>query len=319
VDGGVNWESADNGIGAANVFAVSVAQTPDPQVLYGAYDTGGNLLRHGMWYHTNWGDGFNTIIHPDNADIMFATSQNGGLYKSVDAFSFEETLGSKKTKTEWHTWIDIHPVDHHTIYCSGSQLQRSRDLGKTWETILDIKDIGEHVFNCYRFFLSDAHPGVMYVTVLSNKEVRPEIWRTFNVNVADPEQILWEKMPALPSLGWVSGMVADPNDPKKFYTLFSNRDAKNKLWYWNGSDYVDETRNLGHCLAESMILQRGTSQRMYIGTDYGVFTRSRGETEWTLLTGLPGVDVRSLAINYDARKLIAGTYGRGIWMADLPD
>ncbi|NNE56174.1 MAG: hypothetical protein HKN32_09145, partial [Flavobacteriales bacterium] len=54
-DRGITWQPRDNGIGAANVFGISVAQTTETQVLYGAYDTGGNLLKDGEWYHVTWG------------------------------------------------------------------------------------------------------------------------------------------------------------------------------------------------------------------------------------------------------------------------
>jgi hypothetical protein len=37
------------------------------------------------------------------------------------------------------------------------------------------------------------------------------------------------------------------------------------------------------------------------------------------MAGIPGTFVKSLAINYANRKLIAGTFGRGIWQVDLID
>jgi hypothetical protein len=316
-DAGLTWQARDFGIGAANVFGISVAQTIEPQVLYGAYDTGGNLLKDNKWWHVNWGDGFQTITHPDNSNILFATRQNGGLNKSIDGKTFEEPIGSMQTKTEWHTWIRMHPVDHNMIFCSGSKLIRSRDLGKSWESILDVADLGDHLFNVYRFFLSAEHVGSMYAVVLNSKEVKPEIWRTFNVNEPDPLKIKWEKITDIPVKGWISSIVADPLDPYKCWILFSNRDNTGKLWYFNNNEYIDETRNLSNCHAESMILQKGMSQRIYLGSDYGVFTRAKGETEWTLLKGLPGLGIRSLDINYKSKKIFAGTFGRGIWVADL--
>lgn len=318
-DGGITWQTRDKGIGAANVFGLSVAQTLDPQVAYGAYDTGGNLLKDNKWWHVNWGDGFQTITHPENPNIVFVTRQNGGINKSVDGQTFEESIGTLQTKTEWHTWIRMHPADHNMIFCSGSKLVRSRDLGKSWEPILDVADLGDHLFNVYRFFMSNDHVGVMYTVVLNNKEVKPEIWRTFNVNEPDPSKIKWEKITDIPVKGWISSIEVDPIDPYKCWILFSNRENSGKIWYFNNNEYVDETRNLGNCQAEVMILQKGNSHRLYLGSDYGVFTRSKGETEWTLLTGLPGVSVRGLAINYKAKKIVAGTFGRGVWIADLVD
>jgi len=66
-----------------------------------------------------------------------------------------------------------------------------------------------------------------------------------------------------------------------------------------------------------MITQRGPQQRMYIGTNYGIFTKTKSDAQWTLLSGLPGTYIRALDINYTTNKLIVGTFGRGIWQGDL--
>jgi len=66
-----------------------------------------------------------------------------------------------------------------------------------------------------------------------------------------------------------------------------------------------------------MILQKGTERRLYVGSNYGIFTRRWNESQWTLLTGLPGTQIKSLDINYVANKLVVGTYGRGVWWGDL--
>ncbi|MCB9019664.1 MAG: hypothetical protein H6546_04985 [Chitinophagales bacterium] len=37
------------------------------------------------------------------------------------------------------------------------------------------------------------------------------------------------------------------------------------------------------------------------------------------MTGLPNVMVHELEINYTSMKLVAATYGRGIWQSDLAE
>ena len=56
------------------------------------------------------------------------------------------------------------------------------------------------------------------------------------------------------------------------------------------------------------------------GTDMGVWrSQDEGATWLPYETGLPNVRVMDLEINTMARKLVAGTYGRGAWEIDLPD
>jgi hypothetical protein len=265
-----------------------------------------------------WGDGFQTITHPEKPEVMFATAQNGQMAGSTDGENFDQGK-NPNAKTEWHTWIRMHPKVHSTIYCAGAQLKRSNDLGTKWETILDVKKLDNGLANVYRFFLSDEHPNVMYAYIFDERtRVNPQIWRTKNLLETEASKITWEKV-ADPHEGWIMNIVVDPSSPDKFFLLYNNTDNTHKLWYFDGERYTDESANLGTSKCESMIMQRGYNARLYIGSNYGVFTKTKFEKEWTLLLGLPGTYIPSLDINYATGKLIVGTFGRGIWQADLLD
>ncbi len=317
MDNGNTWTPSDVGIGAANIFGISTSQTVQPQFLYGGYDTGGNLYRDSVWYHVSWGDGFETIIHPNNSDVMFSTMQNGNLQRSINGDSFDTGKNPSGAKSEWHTWIRMHPVNNNLVFCSGARLQRSSDMGDSWQTIFDAPKTSSALYNVYRFFLSEDHPGVMYAYVLDTTRINPQIWRTYNVTAENPEDIKWSKVQDIPVQGWIMSIQVDPSDPNKFYLLYNSGAEKGKFWYFDGTQYVDQTANLNNFICESMVLQKGPEKRLYIGSNAGVFTRRENESQWTLLKGLPGTQIKSLAINYAAQKLVVGTYGRGVWWGDL--
>jgi len=316
-NGGMNFTARDKGIGAANVFGLSVAQNPNPQIAFGAYDTGGNYLKDGKWWHVSWGDGFETITHPENSDVVFTTMQNGTIQRSTNGTDFESNVSPAGARTEWHTWIRMHPVLHNHIYCAGSKLMRSTNLGDQWESIMNVRDLDSTLVNAYRFYLSADHPGVMYVYVLNNTAIRPQIWRTFNITEARASDIRWERVASVPVEGWIMNICVDPDDARKFWLLFNHTEQAGKIWYFDGNQYEDYTSNLGGSKCESMVLQRGSDKRLYVGSHYGVFTRKWGESQWTLLSGLPGTYIKSMDINYPSGKLIVGTYGRGVWSGDL--
>jgi len=57
---------------------------------------------------------------------------------------------------------------------------------------------------------------------------------------------------------------------------------------------------------------------VYVGTDVGVFYRDNTMTDWVpFFNQLPNVIVKEMKINTLINKLFAGTFGRGIWQADL--
>jgi ligand-binding sensor domain-containing protein len=59
---------------------------------------------------------------------------------------------------------------------------------------------------------------------------------------------------------------------------------------------------------------------MYIGTDLGVFYKDSSSNSWESLNGnLPNVVVADIEVNMTQNKLVAATYGRGIWQTNLLD
>jgi hypothetical protein len=316
-DLGLHWQNRDKGIGAANVFGVATSQTHDVHIAYGAYDTGGNMLRHGKWNHVSWGDGFEAIISPSNPEIVFTTMQNGNIQATYNGKSFDQSFRTN-SKTEWHTWIRMHPQDHQTIYCSGASVVRSNNLGKKWEPIFNCKDIDSSLYTAYRFFLSDNHPDVMYIYALDTKtSVNPQIWWTKNLRETDPSKIIWKRVPTIPVEGWIMSISIDPQDPSKFWMLYNRNESNGKIWFYDGISYSDHTRNLGHAKCEIMIMQRNSGSRLYIGSNHGVFTALPTDKNWMKLSGLPGTYIKSFDINYATKQLVVGTFGRGVWRGPL--
>lgn len=316
-DQGLSWAPRDNGIGAANVFGMSVAQQEKDQVVYGGYDTGGNMLKDSLWYHVTWGDGFQTITDHSDPDVMFATKQNGYINRTLDGGNdWDKSVGSSLTKTAWHTWIRMNTAYSNVIYCSGDKLVRSTSQGEEWEVILDSEEAGDDLKDVYRFYLSEVNGDVMYAYCLSKGESRPVLMRTFNLNEANPDRIKWERID-VPVAGWLAGLAIDPDDPEKFWMAYISYRTENKVWRYTGDRWIDIGKELGFAVAEDLIVDPEGGERLYLGTNYGVFTRSKIENEWKLLTGLPGCYVKSLVINRENDMIYAGTYGRGIWKAPL--
>lgn len=316
-DKGITWQARDNGIGAANVFGISVAQIPGDQVVYGGYDTGGNLLKDSLWYHVTWGDGFQTIIDHSDPDVMFATKQNGYINRTMDGGQdWDASVSSSLGKTSWHTWIRMNTEYSNVIYCSGVKLVRSTSQGEEWEVILDVAETTDDLKSTYRFYLSETNPDVMYAYCLSKGEGQPVLMRTFNLNEANPDRIKWERIDT-PVAGWLAGLAIDPDDPEKFWMAYISYRADNKVWRYSGERWIDIGKKLGFAVAEDLIVDPEGGERLYLGTNYGVFTRNKSENEWTIMSGLPGCYVKSLAINRVNGMIYAGTYGRGVWKAQL--
>lgn len=64
---------------------------------------------------------------------------------------------------------------------------------------------------------------------------------------------------------------------------------------------------------------RNTNNPLYIGTSLGVYYRDDTMSLWEPFdTNLPNVSVTDLEINLEDEKIVAATYGRGIWQTSIP-
>jgi hypothetical protein len=85
-----------------------------------------------------------------------------------------------------------------------------------------------------------------------------------------------------------------------------------------GSTWSNISDGLPNILAKQVILkQNQTEEILFLGTELGVYYRI-GTNNWAKLgQGLPNVIINDLEINYTADKLVAGTYGRGLWEVSI--
>ncbi|MBK7440243.1 MAG: hypothetical protein IPI65_01555 [Bacteroidetes bacterium] len=88
-----------------------------------------------------------------------------------------------------------------------------------------------------------------------------------------------------------------------------------------GNTWTNISGTLPNVPVNTILFEKNsTSNRLYIGTDFGVFTKDDDEADWqAFMSGLPNVMVHELTLNPTNSKIYAATYGRGVWMSDYYD
>ncbi|MBL7916931.1 MAG: T9SS type A sorting domain-containing protein [Bacteroidia bacterium] len=112
-----------------------------------------------------------------------------------------------------------------------------------------------------------------------------------------------------------------PTDANKVWVVCANTSAGNKIFYSSngGTSWTNYTSNLPNIPANCVVYEPGTSDRVYIGMDYGIYYRDNTQSTWTLYNaGLPNVPISDMEISPAMpTKLVAATYGRGVWIVDV--
>ena len=113
-----------------------------------------------------------------------------------------------------------------------------------------------------------------------------------------------------------------PTDPDKVWVTFSGYTAVEKVYKSTngGSSWQNISGTLPNIPVNTIVLDETSNlETLYIGTDLGVFTTDSTVSDWSGFNNnsLPNVIVSELEIQYQSNKLMASTYGRGLWSIDL--
>ncbi len=313
-DGGVQWSDRSNGLACANIFHLDVHPRGNGQMLYGAYDTGINVLSNDAHVHAVWGDGFDCAF-VDGAQHCVASIQYGRFFRTDSIGRFEEGK-MPNSRSEWKTNMAVHPLDNKCIAMAGTITKRSMDGGISWASVANnLPDTNACVI--YDVFLSPFAKGIAIVYGMSKSDpLQSRLFFCSNFNDPNAARVKWQELPILPAQGLVTGIVFHPIANQQFWLLTSNVSTSNKFWFFDGGVFNDESANLGNARCESIILNTA-QMSLIIGSDHGVFCRSLHNNQFRCYTGYPGCQVKALSIDYVNRHLYVGTFGRGIWRCDL--
>jgi hypothetical protein len=122
---------------------------------------------------------------------------------------------------------------------------------------------------------------------------------------------------------WVKRVVPSRFDEKTCYAAFSGYRTHNedKTWVFVTHDLGKTWEDIsGGMMNPVFDLEEDPDNPnvLYLGTDYGVFvTIDKGKTWTAFSTSAPNVIIRDLAVQKRDRDLVIGTYGRGIYIADI--
>ena len=313
-DGGVHftpnngtfWVDRSAGLNITQIYRLSTSATHPEIIHFGAQDNGSMRYIPGQGWHQAFGaDGMECVIDYTNPNIGVLSSQNGGLRLSTDGFNTLSTfMQGVDEPSAWVTPFIIHPQNPMEYIVGRRTLWRTKNRGQTWTQIsVTEQQFINAVAQC-RY-----EPEIIYYSRANR------LWRS------DDDGQNWTQVNfTLPNRP-ISSIAIDPYDGYKVFVTLSGYGANQKVFYSEdgGAIWTNISYNLPNLSANSLVIQEGSPDyAMYLGTEVGVYYIDSTLTEWEPYSdGLPNVRVSELEINYTSGKLVAATYGRGIWKSDL--
>jgi hypothetical protein len=128
----------------------------------------------------------------------------------------------------------------------------------------------------------------------------------------------WTVLPQ-PDMGITyDDIVVDPANSLRVWVVANGYVAGKKVYRSidGGNSWTNISGTLPNVPIRAIELQDGGGDRLYIGTEIGIFYRAAGMTDWVYFSNnMPNVPIFDLRIS--GAYIYAGTHGRGIWRSEL--
>ena len=323
LDRTVQWAALTNGMGTTQYYTGTVSA--DGRVLMGGLQDNGTLLNttggsNRSWRHVYGGDGAHVAIDPRNPAVLYASAQNVSLGRSVDggASFVDATAGLNDTPIFIMPYV-LDPSAPDRLYAGGTRLWRTDNQGRNWRPVSQLFGV-EFRHRVSALAVSPTNPERMLV----GNQVAIH-WNAQALSSASTTS--W--MGTSPRAGWVSSLVFDPLDADVAYATYSNFGGDH-VWRsadggrsWTAIDGSGAGR-LPDMPVHSIAIDPTDRQRLYLGTDLGVYVSVDGGAHWAQEnTGFANAITESVQVaRGDAAnppRLFAFTYGRGVWSVPLAD
>lgn len=304
-NGGSVWTDLSPGIEIMQFYRFGGTPQNANLLIGGAQDNGTNRYVNGQWTHVIGADGMEAAIDYTNPQIMYGTTQNGGLNRSMDGGqNFSDISGGINDAGAWVTPYVIDPVNPQVLYAGYGELWKTTNRGNSWTQISNFN----HAANLRSVAVAPSNNQYIYTatyTQMYKSTNGGNNWTTITNNLPNNA---------------ITYIAIHPTDPNTVWVTLSGFSAGNKVFKTTngGTSWTNVSGNLPNLPVNCIAYQTGTNDGIYVGTDVGIYYRDNTLANWvSFMDGLPNVIVNELEIHYGVNKIRAATYGRGVWESDL--
>ena len=306
----------------------------------------GDLDPKQAWYSVGGGESADVTVHPENSDIVYATTYSGIITRINRATDEERDIGAYPHYTEgtemrdlkyrwqWNFPIRISHHDPNVIYHTSNFVHKSTDEGQSWQIISpDLsRNIDQHMGIPGGPVQHDATGVEVFRTIFAFEESpfdHQTMWAGSDdglVHITRDGGTNWKNItPAeIPTDATVNMISFSPFQDGKAYLAVQN--------YRQGDfmPYIFVTENFGErwslltdgkngipvdhfvrCVAEDP----GREGLLYAGTEFGIYASFDHGQRWqSLQANLPHTPITDMHVHQG--DLVLSTQGRGFWILD---
>jgi len=240
----------------------------------------------------------------------------------------------------WDAPILISPYQSSTIYFASQRVWKSNDHGDNWTPISgDLTQYKERfdkpimgkkqswdspwdvnamsTFNTITSLaISPVKKGIIYAGtddgLIQMSTDEGKNWRKIYVN----------QLPNVPKHAFVNDIKADLFDANTVYVCLDNhKEGDYQPYIYKSTDLGKTWKNINGNLPKKLLTWRLVQdykkpELLFAGTEFGLYFTNDGGKNWFKLRTNANISFRDLAIQKEEDDLVAGSFGRGIFILD---
>ncbi|MEN9443610.1 MAG: hypothetical protein RIS47_500 [Bacteroidota bacterium] len=327
-DNGLTWQQLPNANSSGYITTqfYGAAKSPGVEKYFGGMQDNGTWLSGlnpgptGNYTFEIGGDGFEVLWHATDPKKMMGGAYNNNFQRSTDGGTkWTDVTGGLVGKGPFLSRLASSDNDPNTIFAVASDgIWRSENFGISW-TVFKPTLGWDNVEPCV-VRVSIASPSIVWAGggMMGNSyriHLSQDKGKTFTALAND----------ATKNGSTITNIATHPTDPNAAYLLFSQ----------DGVSKILKTKNLGKTWDDISGFKSGTSttgfpnvpvyslfvfpnetNRIWAGTEIGIFETDNDAESWHILPGFPAVSVWQMTLR-DGQLLVA-THGRGLFTTYIP-
>lgn len=298
-----------------------------------------------VWYDVGGGESADVAVHPENPDIIYASTysgiitrldrktdeiQNVGAYPHYTEGTEQRDL---KYRWQWNFPIRISRHNHQVIYHTSNYVHRSTNEGQSWEIISP--DLTRNLDKYHGIpggpIQHDGTGVEIYSTIFSLEESSTD---SLTLWVGSDDGLLhitrdggenWENITPkdMPTEGTINHIrLSSHQDGTAYVAVYNYRYGDFKPYLFRtvdfGKNWVSISTNNGipedhfvRCITDDPKLEGS----LFAGTEFGLYHSFDNGTSWhPFQLNLPHTPITGIDIHQD--NLVMSTQGRGFWILD---
>jgi photosystem II stability/assembly factor-like uncharacterized protein len=323
------WDFMGHGVGSLLFVDIGLHPTDPDYIIGGLQDNSCAFTADGgqSWLSTTCGgDGAYTAVDPFDGSIVYGSTypiwvfqrnEQGGEGEDYDSEPWQTKTDGLDLDNEYWPFrpaFTVDPNNEGVVYIYANSVYKTEDRGDSWESISDYLSTDGYIKT---LAVSASDSGVLYAGTTEGT-----VWVTTDGG-GEWNEVTVSDFPKRN----VNRITIDPDDPNTAYAVFGGFDVQTPDTPGHvfrttdgGESWEDITLNLPDAPLSSVVAdKRDQYAGVYVGGALGVWVLQDGSEEWLPYgTDMPFTLVTDLELNTETGIMAAGTWGRSVWVIEMP-